>query len=76
MPPQHLIELGLFHDQDQIRPGDHLGSKGPGPVPGAVNALFPEDGNGMGIGDGAPEIEKAGGVGLHVMKVSFFSTAS
>ena len=56
MPPQDLIALGLFHDQDQIRPCDHLGGQGPGPVPGAVQTFFPEDGNGLGIGVRAPEI--------------------
>ena len=49
-----------------------LRRKGPGPVPGPVNALLPQDGNGLGIGTGAPEIEKTCGGRLHVMKVSLF----
>jgi hypothetical protein len=72
VPPQHLIALGLFHDQDQIRPCDHLGGQGPGPVPGAVQTFFPEDGNGLGIGARPPEIEQPCGIRLHGMKVSFF----
>ena len=67
MPPQHLIELGLFHDQDTVRLGNQLRRKSPGLVPRAVNPLFPEDGNGMGIGAGASEIEQTGGGRLHVM---------
>jgi hypothetical protein len=72
MPPQHLIEMGLFHDQDTVRLGNQLRRKSPGLVPRAVNAFFPEDGNGMGIGASASEIEQTGGGRLHVMKVLFF----
>ena len=63
---EQFLPLGFFHDENPVRPVNHLRGKEPGPVPRAVDAFLPQDGNGLGIGIGAPEIEKACRLRLHV----------
>jgi hypothetical protein len=41
-------------------------------MPQPVDAFLPQDGNGQGISIGAPEIEKARGLCLHVRQTPLF----